>query len=153
MTKLLTVLFAIMIFTAAGFAQQFGLPTDIPVPGDYDGDGKADIAVFRPSNGTWYVLRSDGSFTATQFGQAGDKPVPADWHGSNITNQHRTNFAVFRGNPNGSATWFIAGNTPGSSNAVGFGYATDTPVPADYDGDGRADVGVFRPSTGWWYIF
>jgi hypothetical protein len=59
------------------FGQQFGTEEDRPVPSDYDGDGRADIAVFRPSAGTWYLLGSSSGFTARQWGANGDIPIPA----------------------------------------------------------------------------
>jgi hypothetical protein len=55
---------------------QFGAAGDQPTPTDFDGDGKSDIAVFRPSNGFWYYLRSsNGSFGLVQFGANGDIAV------------------------------------------------------------------------------
>ena len=61
-------------------AQQWGLGTDIPVPGDYDGDGKTDLAVYRPSTGYWYILLSNcnfGCYESYQWGTSTDVPVIA----------------------------------------------------------------------------
>ena len=56
-------------------AQQWGVLGDIPVPGDYDGDGKTDFAVYRPSTGVWFILNS-ASFTrhVQQWGGLDDIP-------------------------------------------------------------------------------
>ncbi|MGI8884038.1 MAG: FG-GAP repeat domain-containing protein, partial [Pyrinomonadaceae bacterium] len=54
----------------------FGLSDDKPTPADYDGDGKTDIAVFRPSTGIWYLQRSTEGFTALPFGLRDDIPIP-----------------------------------------------------------------------------
>ena len=39
---------------------------------DYDGDGKADLAIFRPSNAIWYIARTGGGFSYQQFGLANE---------------------------------------------------------------------------------
>jgi len=59
------------------FAFPFGAIGDTPAPGDYDGDGKTDPAVFRPNGGIWYLALSSGPGVITQFGSNGDRPVPA----------------------------------------------------------------------------
>jgi hypothetical protein len=64
-----------LLRSQTGFtAFQFGLASDIPAPADYDGDGKADIAVYR--DGVWYLLQSANGFAAQQFGLTNDKPIP-----------------------------------------------------------------------------
>ncbi len=56
----------------------WGISTDIPVPGDFDRDGKTDFGVFRPSEGNWYVYKSStNSYVIQHFGANGDVPIPA----------------------------------------------------------------------------
>jgi hypothetical protein len=56
--------------------EQFGQDGDAPVPGDYDGDAKTDISVWRPSGGVWHErYSSNGSHQQQQWGQEGDIPV------------------------------------------------------------------------------
>ncbi len=110
---------------------------------DFDGDGKADISIYRPTTGIWYFLNSTTGFSATQFGINTDKIVPADYDGDG-----KTDIAVYRPS---SGTWYFINSTTGFS-ATQFGIATDIPVPADYDGDGKADIAIYRPSTGTWYL-
>jgi hypothetical protein len=114
---------------------------------DYDGDGKANVGVFRPSSGVWYVNSpvSPSGLMAMSFGQAGDIPVPADFDGDG-----RTDNAVFRPS---TGVWYYMNSSSGTYGAVAFGRSGDVPAPADYDGDGKADLTIFRPSEGVWYRF
>lgn len=138
-------------------------PNDIPISGDFDGDGIADIAMRRPATQFWYIQNSSGrdlitnnadGITRVRFGlQEDDIPVPADYDGDG-----RTDLAVRRP---ADFLWFIR-NSGGvdlfTKNNDGitrlrFGLdLNDIPVVADYDGDGKADVAVRRPSTRYWYI-
>ena len=54
---------------------EWGFGTDIPIAADFDGDGKTAVAIYRPSNGTWYILRSRDGFVATQWGTGTDIPI------------------------------------------------------------------------------
>ncbi len=118
--------------------------TDSPPLFDYDGDGKADVSVYRPSNNYWYLLRSsDGQSTFQYFGAPGDIPAPRDFDGD-----RKTDFAIFRPS---TGDWWYQSSITGVFTVAHFGANGDIPRPSDIDGDGRADFVIYRPAEGNWY--
>ena len=134
--------------TAAGaivntpFATRAG---DIPVSGDFDGDGKMDYGFYRPTGspsgqGAWFLDESRNGPVTINFGGAGDIPAPADFDGDKITD-------LVLYSPS-TSVWTILNSRSGTITTAAFGTANySVPVPADYGGDGKADLAVYIPST------
>ncbi|MBK9163426.1 MAG: hypothetical protein IPM21_05835 [Acidobacteria bacterium] len=112
---------------------------------DFDGDGRTDASIYRPSVGQWWYLRSsDGTSRAFQFGSSTDRIVPADYTGDG-----KTDIAYYVPS---TSNWFILRSEDNTFYGYQFGLPGDVPAPGDFDGDGKADTAVFRPSNGVWYI-
>jgi len=127
--------------------------SDAPVAGltvarnrtaDFDGDLKADLSIFRPDPGVWFVQNSGSpTFQVVGFGNATDTLAPGDFDGDG-----KSDLGIFRPS---DGTWHIYGKGNQYSSRP-FGATGDIAAPADYNGDGKTDIAVFRPSTATWYI-
>ncbi len=105
---------------------------------DYDADGWADLSVFRPSTGEWYLNRSQLGVSGYTWGNATDKIVPDDYD-----RDSKTDIAIYRPS---EGRWYILNSSTGTYWTSVWGEETDIPVPLD----GR--VAIFRPSDGNWWI-
>lgn len=131
----------------------FGAASDVPLTGDWTGDGKIKKGVYS-GNGNWWLDRNgNGAQDAGEtfsFGIAGDIPVVGDWNGDS-----KTKIGVVR-IEGGALVWYLDMNSNGVFNyptpdvIYTFGVAGDTPIVGDWNGNGRTKIGVFR--GGQWYF-
>jgi hypothetical protein len=138
---------------------RWGLFDDIPLSMNIDGNNTSDLAVFRPSNGTWYILRMGDiikprtgdiapqngiNYRIIQWGAAGDKPLAGDFNADGIDE-----LVAFRP---ANGDWYIYDDVTATYQVLHWGANGDIPIARDFDGDARADLAVYRPSNGTWYI-
>jgi peptidoglycan/xylan/chitin deacetylase (PgdA/CDA1 family) len=124
----------------ANWIFDFGAPGDLPIAGDWNGDGTITPGVVRGN--IWYLRNtmSAGSPDITfAYGRAADAVVVGDWDGNGTSTP-----GVVRGN-----TWYLRNSNSGGAGSVtfAFGRASDTVVAGDWDGNGTSTPGVIRGAT------
>ena len=132
---------------------KFGNTGDLPIAGDWNGNGIDKIGVFR--DGTWFLdYNGNGTWDGTaggdkryKFGSKNDQPIVGDWNRNG-----RDEIGVFR-----KGEWYFDQNengvwdkVPGGDGYAKFGIATDVAAVGDWNGDGDTEIGLFRSGT--WYL-
>ena len=124
----------------ADLAFTYGKTGDIPVSGDWTGQGKDTVGIFR--QGMFYLRNSNSAgnadIPAFSFGAANDKPITGKWTNS----QGKDTVGIFR-----QGRFYLASSNSGGGGTVtafSFGAANDIPIVGDWTGRGYDTVGVFR---------
>lgn len=120
---------------------------------DFDGDGRADHAVYRSTSGQWFVRNSSTAAASVitwgeaRSGSSHEVPVTGDYDGDG-----KADHALYRPD---TAQWFVRQSADQTAAVMVWGRAGagDLAVPGDYDGDGRTDRAVYRPSTAQWFVY
>lgn len=118
-------------------------PVDV-VDGDFDGDGRADLATFRAVDALWNFLYSATDEEANMaYGWWATLPVPGDYDGDG-----QLDLAVYHPR---AGRWYIRPSADGEQRIeTATSWAGSVPLPGDYDGDGITDLATFDPSTARW---
>ena len=134
--------FILKSFSSGADIRTFGLPGDVPIHADYDGDARTDHGVIQ--NGYWWRLFSNGNGVPLQHPfQITGNPRPGDFTGDG-----RADYIAWAG----FGWWKRRGSNPDNQD-VFFGIAEDKPLLGDFDGDMRVDPAIYRMSTGeWWWV-
>jgi hypothetical protein len=130
----------------------YGNPGDLPISGDWDGDGTSTPGLYRQSDGFFYSRNSNSTGIADAECFAGDPadiPVSGDWDGDGDDN-----LGIYR--PSQQMFYLFTTTCTGSPMGAAqisflFGNPGDNPVAGDWDGDGIDEVGLHRESTGFFY--
>jgi hypothetical protein len=138
-------------FSAAPWGIATTTVTDYVAPGDYDGDGRFDLAIQRPgatptSQAIFWINKSSGGVDAVPWGFSNDIVVPGDYDGDG-----KTDVAVVRegATPSSNLIWYVRKSSDGNLIAIAFGItASDLTVQNDYDGDGKCDPAIWRDTNG-----
>jgi hypothetical protein len=112
---------------------------DVPLAGDWDGDGTDDVGVFRRRGSGVFVRHTVQGDSRIVLGRGSDAPVTGDWDGDGVDE-----VGVRR---QGSRTFHLR-HADGSVISRQLGLVRDVPVTGDWDGDGDSDLGVWRPGAG-----
>lgn len=129
------------------WADNLGLAGATAVPGDYDGDGLIDLAVYHAASGKWFIRTVAGNVLAwaLDWGFAGTVPVPGDYNGDGVSD-----LAVYH--PTAGKWYILSLDGHVLAWGLGWGYAAAAIVPGDYNGDGHSDLAVYDSTTGSWFV-
>jgi hypothetical protein len=138
----------------------FGGPDYLPVAGDYDGDGKADPAIYCATSGQWLALLSGSDYTPTALeGLGGPDQVPLalDFDGDGKADpavyQTATASTDLAGSGQaGDWTALLSGSGYLPAHVSAFGGAGFQPVPADYLGLAHANAAIYETASGNWFV-